>query len=180
MPTYSHRESLCVFFPLASIFLSMGNTHKPLPSESMEPSAICFLDNPAVYLLSCLSTFRPRTQSPVASCPCPIRCLVRLPVSQALYTENSLGGISKPKRVSQDPSTPQQCIPLPSTSPPLLVSCTAVQLSQPTANFVWQPNGTKVPRYQTNIILNVSMKGKLWMRLISKRMDFEWNRLTSI
>lgn len=116
-----------------------------------------------------------QTQSVVPSCLLPMLPQMPggqggvLPASQNLYRENSLGDVSESEHVSQDPSAPRQFIILLSTS----FSCAAVQLSQPRADFVCQPSGTKVPRCQTNTILHVSMKGKLWMRLISKLRDFQ-------
>lgn len=124
VPTYSHRKSRRVFFLLATVFLNMENTSKPLLSEAMEPSAICFLD--------CLSPLLPlyfQTQNPNPSCLLPI--LAQIP-GMALFPRLSIQKTAWEMYVNQSVFLRRTTQPLsnalPSLLPALLSWCSA-QLS---------------------------------------------------
>lgn len=123
MPTYSARKSL-VNSSHSLIFLKMRNMLEPSPIRPTfhpwEPTLICFLNSPAIYPLS-----RPRIQTTITSFPQSHGCLVCLPLSQALHTENGRTDSWKSEQVSR------KHLHLPSNTLPSLLPTLTLHVSCP-------------------------------------------------
>lgn len=115
----------------------MPETSSIRPSfNPWEPSPDCFLDSPAIHLLSLIL---PRIQTTIGSCPQSHRCLVWFLLPQALLTESGQKDLSKSEQVSgKHSSSPQKYLTLPTTNPSS--PCILPHCPSPIANFVCQPN----------------------------------------
>lgn len=158
----------------------MRNMLEPSPIRPTfhlwKPTLICFLNSPAIYPLSCLLLPDPESKSQLPLFHSPIEMPGVTPsFPGSPWKKWSEGFMEIRASFTKAPSPPQQYLALSPTNPSS--PCSLSHCSSLIANIVCQPSRTKVPRNGTKTVLNISMEVELWIKLISKLMDFEWNRL---